>query len=105
MLHQQANAVLLDKMVSVFNDKIITQSMVTRLQDTYEARKYLAPQIYNLENKDTKAITEHFIKRLRWKAFFHDHGNDSTEEHQKETFGFKTPKTRNILCNSLSRYS
>ena len=64
MLQQQANAVLLDKMVSVFNDKIITQSMVTRLKDTYEARKYLAPQIYNLENKDTKAIIEHFIKRL-----------------------------------------
>ncbi len=64
MLHNQANAVLLDKMVSVFNDKIITQSMVTRLKNTYEARKYLAPQIYNLENKDTKSIIEHFIKRL-----------------------------------------
>ena len=47
---------------------------------------------------------EHFIKRLRWKAFFFDRdtnnsdesANDSdssSEEEQTNTYGFKTPKT------------
>ena len=35
--------------------------------------------------------TEHFLKRIRWKAFFHD--NENTEEDRKETYGFTTPHT------------
>ena len=64
IFQQPAKAILLDKMVSVFNDQIITQSMVTRLKNTYKARKFLAPQIYDLENTNKKTITDLIIKRL-----------------------------------------
>ena len=64
IFQQPAKAILLDKMVSVFNDQIITQSMVTRLKNTYKSRKFLAPQIYDLENTNKKTITDLIIKRL-----------------------------------------
>ena len=47
-------------------------------------------------NQYLKALiskTEHFLKRLRWKAFFHDHQNEDFSAKNKETFGFKTPHT------------
>jgi hypothetical protein len=37
------------------------------------------------------AKTEHFLKRMRWKAFFAE--SDEEKDEVKETFGFKTEKT------------
>ena len=36
---------------------------------------------------------EHFIKRLRWKAFFFDRKGEKLPENRKNTFGYKTVRT------------
>ena len=58
------NATLLDKIISVFNETIITQSMVDRISKNYDARKFLAGEIYNLKEINRKTITNLIIKRL-----------------------------------------
>jgi peptidyl-prolyl cis-trans isomerase SurA len=61
---QRLNAALLDKIISVFNETIITQSMVDRISENYNARKFLAGEIYNLKEINRKTITDLIIKRF-----------------------------------------
>ena len=42
--------------------------------------------------KATLSKLEHFIKRLRWRAFFFDHKNEDTIE-EYEMYGFKSENT------------
>ncbi len=63
----RAEAALLDKMMAVFNDKIITLSQVKRVYKNLEARKNISPSVYNevkLKNPEiiSLIINRHLIR-------------------------------------------
>ena len=60
----ESEAVLLDKTLAIFNDQIITKSMVERIRNTYETRKFLAAHIYKKETNEPNFFIDHIIKRL-----------------------------------------
>lgn len=52
------NAVLLDKIVAVIDDNVITQSMVSRIKTNIEARRNISPFIYKKSKYTDKEIAE-----------------------------------------------
>ena len=60
----ELEASLLDKTLAIFNDQIITKSMVERIRNTYETRKFLAAHIYKKETNEPNFFIDHIIKRL-----------------------------------------
>ncbi|EQC47945.1 SurA N-terminal domain protein [Bacteriovorax sp. BSW11_IV] len=53
-----ANAVLLDKIVAVIDDNVITQSMVSRIKTNIEARRNISPFIYKKSKYTDKEVAE-----------------------------------------------
>jgi len=64
LLPFQTRAVLLDKTIAIFNDQIITKSMVERIRNTYEARKFLAGHIYKNDTSKPNYFIDLIINRL-----------------------------------------
>ena len=59
-----AKRVLLDKIVGVFDDKVVTLSQIKRIKKTLSARTNISPQIYKKSNYSIKELVELNIKRF-----------------------------------------
>ena len=55
---------LLDKIVGVFNDTIITHSQIKRVRQTLGARNEISPQIYKKSTYSEKELVELNVRRL-----------------------------------------
>jgi len=60
----RSEAILLDKTIAIFNDQIITQSMVERLRESYETRRFLAGHIYKEKSSNPNYFVDLIINRL-----------------------------------------
>lgn len=58
-----ANARLLDKMVAVFNDKVITLSQLKRVNQNLAARRNISPGVYTKIKYNDAEISKIIIRR------------------------------------------
>lgn len=61
-LNPALNAKVVDKMVAVIDDKVITQSMVDRIASNFEMRHNIAPFIYSKSKRSTKELAHTIIQ-------------------------------------------
>lgn len=61
LLSNNVQAKLLDKVVAIFNSKIITLSQINRIQTNVAARKNVSPQIYSKDKYTAEELTEILI--------------------------------------------
>ncbi|MBG08066.1 MAG: hypothetical protein CME68_04865 [Halobacteriovoraceae bacterium] len=84
LLPLKSKAVLLDKTIAIFNDQIITKSMVERLRNTYETRRFLAGHIYKEATSESNfyinLIIKRFLIRDKLKKFGIEIGDRAVEE-------------------------
>ena len=84
LLPFKSKAVLLDKTIAIFNDQIITKSMVDRLRNTYETRRFLAGHIYKEATSESiffvNLIIKRFLIRDKLKKFGIEIGDRAVEE-------------------------
>ena len=59
-----ARRILLDKILGVFNDKVVTLSQIKRVRRTLSARLQISPQIYKKSKYSIKELVELDIKRF-----------------------------------------
>lgn len=59
-----AHAKLLDRIVVVFNDKVVTMSQVERIQKTINARKEISPMIYTFKESSSENIAKAMVESL-----------------------------------------
>ena len=64
LLNLSIHAELLDKMLAVVDDKIITLSQVNRIESNFASRKGISPNIFNKESYNKKEIVELMIQRI-----------------------------------------
>ena len=63
LLSSQLSAAVLDKMMGVFNDKVITYSQVKRVHQNLAARKNISPGIYSKTKYSNKEVAELIINK------------------------------------------
>jgi len=84
-----AHAKLLDKIVIVFNDKVVTLSQVERVQKTMNARKEISPMIYSFKENTleniSKALVESFTIREKLGELGFIVSDEQVEEQIKST--------------------
>ena len=59
-----SRAEMLDKIVAIFNNKIITQSILKRIQSTLSARKNISPQIYSKDQYKENELLNLIIQKM-----------------------------------------
>ncbi len=89
ILTTQAHARLLDKVVAVFNDKVITQSQINRIAANLPARRNISPVIYNKTRMNQKQLAELVTHRYMIRARLSEIGyiieDDQVESQIKST--------------------
>ncbi|PIP92837.1 MAG: hypothetical protein COW00_05910 [Bdellovibrio sp. CG12_big_fil_rev_8_21_14_0_65_39_13] len=84
-----AHAKLLDKIVIVFNDKVVTLSQLERVQKTMNARKEISPMIYSFKDDSleniSKALVESFTIREKLAELGFIVSDEQVEEQIKST--------------------
>lgn len=85
----QSHARLLDKVVAVFNDKVITHSQVKRISSNMAARRNISPVIYNKakmsEMELAELITHRYMIRARLSEIGYIIEDDQVESQIKST--------------------
>ncbi|TNE99264.1 MAG: hypothetical protein EP326_08460 [Deltaproteobacteria bacterium] len=85
----QSQAKLLDKVVAVFNDKVITHSQVKRISSNMPARRNISPVIYNKakmsEMELAELITHRYMIRARLSEIGYIIEDDQVESQIKST--------------------
>jgi hypothetical protein len=59
---QVAQAKLVDKVLAIFNSKVLTLSQIERITTNLPARKNVSPQIYNKDKMSDKDIVNLIIR-------------------------------------------
>ncbi|MCO4793092.1 MAG: SurA N-terminal domain-containing protein [Bacteriovoracaceae bacterium] len=89
LLSFSAQARLLDKIVAVFNDKVITHSQVKRVKRNLAARRNISPAIYNKKNFKDSEVAKLITNRLMIRAKLSELGyiieDDQVESQIKST--------------------
>lgn len=62
LLHTSLQAKVIDKIVAVIDDKVITQSMVGRIASNFDMRHNIAPFIYSKSKKSNKDLAHTIIQ-------------------------------------------
>ncbi|MCY4523218.1 MAG: hypothetical protein OXB84_00625, partial [Halobacteriovoraceae bacterium] len=100
-----AHGKLLDKILAVFNDEIITLSQVNRIKSTLPARNEVAGLIYRKKTYTHKALVEMAIKksliRTRLKEMKQIIEEDSVESYIKQNVEKRLGISRKQLINHL----
>ena len=102
-----ARKTLLDKILGVFNDKIITLSQVERVQKTLSARVNLSPQIYKKSNYSKKELVKLNIKQYLIRNELSNTGyviNDNQVENQIRDTEKRIGTTRKELLEFLKNH-
>lgn len=88
-LSPNAHSRLLDKVVAVFNDKVITQSQIRRIASNMAARRNISPVIYNknkMSNKElAELVTHRYMIRARLSEIGYIIEDDQVESQIKST--------------------
>jgi peptidyl-prolyl cis-trans isomerase SurA len=86
---QVAQAKLVDKVVAIFNSKVLTLSQIERILTNLPARKNVSPQIYNKEKMSDKDIVNLIIRnnmiREKLVAIGYNVTDEQVEEQIKST--------------------
>jgi peptidyl-prolyl cis-trans isomerase SurA len=89
IITSNAEARLLDKVVAVFNDKVITQSQVRRISANMPARINISPVIYSKKKMSNKELAELITHRYMIRARLSEIGyiieDDQVESQIKST--------------------
>lgn len=89
IITSNAEARLLDKVVAVFNDKVITQSQVRRISANMPARRNISPVIYSKKKMSNKELAELITHRYMIRARLSEIGyiieDDQVESQIKST--------------------
>lgn len=84
-----SSAKLLDKILAVVDDKVITLSQVKRIKNNLSARQNIFPQVYNRKDYTNKAITNILLEgelvRHKLGAIGYIIGDDQVESQIKAT--------------------
>ncbi len=101
------SAELLDKVLAAMNDKVVTLSQVSRVENTITARKNIAPQIYNKTDFTQKEILELIIQRFLIREKLQEIGYITTDEQVEsqiksieKRLGLKRHDLLNFLKNN-----
>ena len=97
---------LLDKILGVFNDKIITLSQIKRIKQTLSARTNISSQIYKKSRYSTKELVELKVKQLLIREEISRTGyviNDSQVESQIRETERRIGTSRRELLEFLKR--
>lgn len=95
-----ASAKLLDKILAVINDQIITLSMVERVKSNLAARRNVAPQIYEKESFTNRELVAIRIQRILIRERLREIGYEVTDE-QVESQIKDTEKNLNLNRQAL----
>ena len=77
---QIASAKLLDKVLAVINDEVITLSLVKRISENLVARRNIAPQIYQKDEYTEKELVTLRIQRALVREKLKEIGFDVSDE-------------------------
>ncbi|MBF0363556.1 MAG: SurA N-terminal domain-containing protein [Oligoflexia bacterium] len=75
------HAKLLDKILAVIDDKIITLSDIERAKENFSLRKQVAPQIYSYDDLSNEKIVNTLIQNLIIRSALIDSGIVVTDQH------------------------
>lgn len=98
------NAKILDKIVAVIDDELITLSEVNHIKKSYTARKNIAPLIFDSEKGNTKNILNSIIKTYMIRKKLSELGivvDDETVDSRVSQIEKSQNVTRNFLVNYL----
>lgn len=89
LVSSDAQAVLLDKISGVFNDKVITYSQIKRVHQNLGARRNISPGVYQKDRYTDKEVAEiiinRFLIRERLGEIGYIIGDDQVESQIKST--------------------
>ena len=101
-----ARRTLLDKILGVFNDRVITLSQIKRVRQTLSARSNISPQIYKKSKYSKKELVELNIKQFLVREELANSGyiiNDNQVEGQIKETEKRIGTTRKELLQFLKR--
>jgi len=83
------NAKVLDKILAIVDDNMITLSEIQRMQDNLNARKTISPILYSKNKYTQQELTEHHVQRFMIRANLTESGyvvsDDQVELQIKDT--------------------
>ena len=104
---QVAEAKLVDKVIAIFNSKVLTLSQIERITTNLPARKNVSPQIYNKDKMSDKDIVNLIIRnnmiREKLVAIGYNVTDEQVEEQIKSTekrLGLGRPELLKFLATN-----
>ncbi len=96
-------AKLLDKVVGVINDRVITQSELSRIQSTISSRKEISPIVFNKKKYSKEDILEVKIQNYIIKDKLSEIGYNITDESVESQISM-TERRNGLTRNDLLRF-